>query len=79
MPVPYANTPLVLYNLEANLESVSLQSETSKAKKLVLRKKLDSYMGPNKKYAILTQTDNIVELIEKGTTASPSLANPKRK
>jgi hypothetical protein len=36
-------------------------------------------MGPNRKYTILTQTNNIVELKEKGTAASPSLANPKRK
>jgi hypothetical protein len=36
-------------------------------------------MGPNKKHTILTQTNNIVELKEKGTTTSPSLANPKRK
>ena len=79
MPTPYTNTLLVLYNLEANLESVSLQSETSKAKKLVLRKKLDSHIGPNKKHTVLTQTNNIVELKEKGTAASPSPANPKRK
>ena len=79
MPTPYTNTLLVLYNLEADLESASLQSKTSKAKKLVLRKKLDSYIGPNKKHTILTQTDNIVELTEKGTATSPSLANPKRK
>ena len=79
MPVPYANTLSVLYNPEADLESASLQSETSKAKKLVLRKKLDSYIGPNKKYTVLAQTNNIVELTEKGTAASPSLANPKRK
>ena len=79
MPTPYTNTLLVLYNLEANLESASLQSKTSKAKKLALRKKLDSHIGPNKKYIIPTQTNNIVELKEKGTTTSPSLANPKRK
>lgn len=79
MPAPYANTPSVLYNPEADLESASLQSETSKAKKLALRKKPDSHMGPNKKHAVPTQTDDIVELTEKGTAASPSPANPKRK
>ncbi len=79
MSALYANTLSVLYNPEADLESTSLQSEATKAKKLALRKKPDSQTGLNKKNVVPAKTIDLVELEKKVTTASPSPAKPKRK
>ncbi len=53
MSALYTNTLSVLYSLEANLKGIDLQSKGhTKDQKPILTKKLDSYIGLNKKPAI---------------------------
>ena len=79
MLVLYINTLSVLYSLKADLESTSLQFKATKAEKLILRRKLDSYIGLDKEYTVLIKTINFIELEKKVTTASFFLVKPKRK
>ena len=61
------------------MESTSLQSKATKAKKLALKKKPNSQTRLNKKNIISAKTINLIELEKKVTTTSPSPAKPKRK
>jgi hypothetical protein len=83
MPALYANTLSVLYSPEADLKGVDPQSEDyTEDTKSVSVKKSDSHTGLNKKPAVQTKHNDIIELkkqVDQLIAATPSPSKPKRK